>query len=82
MPRRPTLPDQPGVHRLDTRAAELAAELRRMVQPVLDEPVPEDLQNLCDQLEVVLREAEAETSPPRHPEGTDGLADDGTKRSG
>jgi hypothetical protein len=46
------------VHWLDTRQADLGRDLRRLFEPVLDEPVPFDLAELARKLEVKLAESE------------------------
>lgn len=40
-----------SVHRLDTRQADLGAGLRRLFDPIIDEPVPEELTRLSEELE-------------------------------
>lgn len=40
-----------SVHRLDTRQADLGAGLRRLFDPIIDEPVPEELTRLSAELE-------------------------------
>jgi hypothetical protein len=49
---RPATPT--AVHWLDTRHADLGRDLRRLFEPVLDEPVPLDLAELARKLEAKL----------------------------
>ncbi|MEJ1157153.1 hypothetical protein [Prosthecomicrobium sp. N25] len=64
----------PTVVRLDTRQADLGRDLRRLFEPVLDEPVPPDLARLADFLEAKLAEpADGFRSP--HPNRTPPDAD-------
>lgn len=60
-----------SVHRLDTRQADLGAGLRRLFDPIIDEPVPEELTRLSEELEQRLTggpsmpdSTPAEPSPP------------------